>query len=150
MTVKDTLDQRERTYGDYAGVAAAAQYLKDIVHTYWSRCNPAQRESLDMICNKIARIVNGDPNYADSWHDIAGYATLAERACAALTTDDLAAKCPEIRVGHISGLGLDIFRASWVATDGREHVAYGDTSEQARERAEGFVRDAGERARLDP
>ena len=35
-----------------------------------------QAESLDMICNKIARIVCGDSNYIDSWHDISGYATL--------------------------------------------------------------------------
>jgi hypothetical protein len=31
---------------------------------------------LDMICHKIGRIINGDPDYADSWHDIAGYAQL--------------------------------------------------------------------------
>ena len=31
-----------------------------------------------MIANKIGRILNGDPNYPDSWHDIAGYATLIE------------------------------------------------------------------------
>ena len=35
--------------------------------------------ALDMICNKMARIVNGDPNYIDNWHDIAGYATLVEQ-----------------------------------------------------------------------
>jgi hypothetical protein len=29
-----------------------------------------------MILHKIARIVNGDSNYADSWHDIGGYAKL--------------------------------------------------------------------------
>jgi hypothetical protein len=29
-----------------------------------------------MICHKMARIMNGDPNYVDSWADIAGYATL--------------------------------------------------------------------------
>lgn len=29
-----------------------------------------------MIFHKIARILNGDPNYADSWVDIAGYAKL--------------------------------------------------------------------------
>ena len=32
-----------------------------------------------MITNKMARIVNGDPNYIDNWHDIAGYATLVEQ-----------------------------------------------------------------------
>jgi hypothetical protein len=35
-----------------------------------------QAEALDMICHKIGRIVNGDPDYADSWIDIAGYAKL--------------------------------------------------------------------------
>jgi hypothetical protein len=34
------------------------------------------RESLDMISNKIARIVNGNPSEPDHWIDIAGYATL--------------------------------------------------------------------------
>lgn len=29
-----------------------------------------------MIFNKVARILNGNPNYADSWVDIAGYAKL--------------------------------------------------------------------------
>jgi hypothetical protein len=39
-----------------------------------------QSEALEMIAHKIARILNGDPNYVDSWLDIAGYATLvAER-----------------------------------------------------------------------
>lgn len=38
--------------------------------------DPDQREALEMIAHKIARILNGDPNYADSWHDVAGYATL--------------------------------------------------------------------------
>jgi hypothetical protein len=37
---------------------------------------PDQQEALDMIFHKIGRIVNGDPDYADSWIDIAGYATL--------------------------------------------------------------------------
>lgn len=35
-----------------------------------------QYEALDMIAHKIARIINGDPDYADSWDDIAGYAKL--------------------------------------------------------------------------
>jgi hypothetical protein len=35
-----------------------------------------QANALHMICSKLARIANGDPNYADSWRDVAGYATL--------------------------------------------------------------------------
>lgn len=29
-----------------------------------------------MIVHKIGRILNGGPNYADSWHNIAGYAAM--------------------------------------------------------------------------
>jgi hypothetical protein len=35
-----------------------------------------QQEALHMIFHKLGRIANGDPNYADSWVDIAGYAKL--------------------------------------------------------------------------
>jgi len=45
----------------------------------WERLDPIHKESLEMNAHKIARILNGDPNYADSWHDIAGYATLVEQ-----------------------------------------------------------------------
>lgn len=37
---------------------------------------PDQKEALEMLAHKIGRILNGDPDYADSWDDIAGYATL--------------------------------------------------------------------------
>lgn len=39
---------------------------------------PPEGGWLEMIAHKIARILNGDPNYADNWHDIAGYATLID------------------------------------------------------------------------
>jgi hypothetical protein len=32
-----------------------------------------------MICVKLARIVNGDPDYPDNWADIIGYCTLVLR-----------------------------------------------------------------------
>ena len=35
-----------------------------------------QWEALEMIVHKMARIVNGNPDNADSWLDIAGYAML--------------------------------------------------------------------------
>ena len=33
---------------------------------------------LGTIADKIGRILSGDPNYADNWHDIQGYAKLVE------------------------------------------------------------------------
>jgi hypothetical protein len=35
-----------------------------------------QWEAMEMIAHKLARIINGDPDYHDNWADIAGYAKL--------------------------------------------------------------------------
>lgn len=54
-----------------------------------------------MIAHKIGRILNGDPNYADSWIDIAGYAKLvADRLekDSNVVVPDIAASFPHIRV----------------------------------------------------
>ena len=76
---KDTLTEREKTYGAFGDVAATAVALKNaLTDGVTSRdCSDVQREALSMIATKMARIVNGDPDYVDSWHDIAGYALLA-------------------------------------------------------------------------
>lgn len=82
MNIENTLQERETRYGEYMDVAIIAQSIKYAMQQSknWSELDPDQMESLDMIANKIGRILNGDPNYDDSWHDIAGYATLiAER-----------------------------------------------------------------------
>jgi|SRR5688572_53085 len=42
----------------------------------WQALAADQREALEMNAHKVARILNGDPDYSDSWRDIAGYATL--------------------------------------------------------------------------
>lgn len=78
MNIENTLQERETRYGEYMEVAAIAQNLKFVMQqtANWNSLEPDQMESLDMIANKIGRILNGDPNYDDSWHDIAGYATL--------------------------------------------------------------------------
>jgi hypothetical protein len=80
-TVDETLEQRGNNYGDYRDVAYAAQQLKKTLRysKSWHSMEPFMQESLDMICNKMSRIVNGNPYYDDSWHDIAGYATLVEK-----------------------------------------------------------------------
>ena len=80
MDVQTTLAQREHTHGDFAVNACASQCFKDIVGEYTCvDLTPVQKEALDNICQKMARIITGNPNHADSWHDIAGYATLAEK-----------------------------------------------------------------------
>jgi hypothetical protein len=74
MSTEKILDERGNQYGDWAQMASIAQSLKRIAIT--PRMSHTQRESMDLICTKIARIVCGNPNHIDSWIDIAGYATL--------------------------------------------------------------------------
>lgn len=74
-----TLTERGKRYGKFTGHAKVTQELKRVL---WNALADKpeladdQKEALDMICHKLGRIVNGDPNYADSWVDIAGYAKL--------------------------------------------------------------------------
>lgn len=95
------LTERGNRYGKFTGHAMITQILKAALSGYWSTARdmmdanqddaretrlalqekwrhlaPDQREALEMIAHKIGRILNGDPNYADSWADIAGYAKL--------------------------------------------------------------------------
>ena len=81
--IDSTLNERGARYGNYSDVASTTQQLMAIVEcgANYEHLNAEQKTSLFMICNKIARAVNGDPQYFDNYRDIAGYATLAERAC---------------------------------------------------------------------
>lgn len=76
--VSNMLEQRAQTYGPYKFQAVISQGIKDAIHKApgFARMSPYMQESLEMIANKIGRILNGDPTYADSWVDIAGYAQL--------------------------------------------------------------------------
>ena len=80
--VNEVLADREKGYGKFEDLATISQALKGAFRAWpnWERLMQDQREALDMIAVKIGRIMNGNPHYADSWVDIAGYATLvAER-----------------------------------------------------------------------
>lgn len=78
--VSKILGDREERYGAFIGQAEVAMKLKSVIkNSLASREKKLafdQLEAIDMICSKIGRIVNGDPNYSDSWIDIAGYAKL--------------------------------------------------------------------------
>jgi len=76
-----TLEIRGARYGSFETQGEIAQRLKEEMRLTdgWGNLSWSQKESLEMIVHKIGRILNGDPNYADSWHDIAGYATLIDK-----------------------------------------------------------------------
>lgn len=79
-TVSTTLAQRGSTHGKFADGAALTQTFKTIMRRAknWERLDPDQREALEMIAHKISRVLVGDPNFPDSWHDISGYAKLVD------------------------------------------------------------------------
>lgn len=75
-----TLAERGSRYGMFKDHANVSQDLKRCMRKHIGERNKHmeddQLEALEMIAHKIARIINGDPDYADSWVDIAGYAKL--------------------------------------------------------------------------
>lgn len=79
-TVDNILAERGSRYGVFQDHARITQNMKiEAQHILAKRqieLKPDQAEALDMIFHKIGRILNGDPDYADSWQDIAGYAQL--------------------------------------------------------------------------
>lgn len=77
--VDATLKERQSQYGCFEDVAFVTQGIIELMN----RCNyknmpQPHQMALYMIASKMARIVNGDFNHKDSWHDIQGYAKLIE------------------------------------------------------------------------
>jgi len=105
-SIDDTLAARATNYGDYAEGSRVGQNILNAMKdsTGWERLADDQKESLYMIAHKIRRIVNGNAEHYDSWHDIAGYAQLsatqvlrrAEWAKNAPTLDDITRNALEI------------------------------------------------------
>lgn len=83
MGIEDTLKERGGRYGDFTDHAGIAQAIQDIMRLSggWGRLTAVQKQALTVIADKQARILSGDPNYTDNWHDIQGYAKLAEDRC---------------------------------------------------------------------
>jgi Domain of unknown function (DUF6378) len=79
--IEVVLQERGNRYGDFKEHAAVTQSLKFAmtIGRNWPTLSNAKKEALEMIQHKIGRILNGDPNYRDSWTDIIGYARLIER-----------------------------------------------------------------------
>ena len=95
-SVAATLAQRGSRYGDFTDHARICQDLKEVMvgskkcmpdittqkelhyESGWNKLTPVQKQALEVIADKVARILSGDPNYDDNWHDIQGYAKLVE------------------------------------------------------------------------
>ena len=79
MEITKILEERTKDYGEFQDLAWLSQRLKRTLKYAGEKENalkPYQKEALEMILHKIARIINGDNTKKDTWNDIAGYAIL--------------------------------------------------------------------------
>ena len=77
--IKEVLADRGKKYGHFPDHARITQDIKRAMANSpnWRTLDDTKKEALDMVAHKIGRILNGDPEYDDSWIDIVGYTTLA-------------------------------------------------------------------------
>lgn len=78
VDIAATLLERGRRYGEFPEHARITQNIKRAMadSPNWPTLADDKKETLEMIAHKLGRILNGDPNYHDSWHDIIGYSKL--------------------------------------------------------------------------
>lgn len=76
--VSETLSDRGKTHGDFLMHSTLCQRLRLTMRSFRDPTiiSPDQLQALEAICDKVARIVCGDPNFIDHWLDIEGYARL--------------------------------------------------------------------------
>lgn len=81
MQIDNTLEERNNRYGDFKDHARITQNIKRAMvdSPNWANLPDEMQEALEMTAHKIGRILNGDPQYKDSWHDIIGYIRLVEK-----------------------------------------------------------------------
>ena len=84
MKTEEILNEREKTHGDFEKLCDLVGKFRELSLIYRREGQSAtQQIALEMIYIKLARIICGDPNHADHWDDIAGYAMLGngKKAC---------------------------------------------------------------------
>ena len=78
--IDKTLAERGSRYGSFKGHARITQNIKRAMvdSPNWATLSDDKKECLEMIAHKMGRILNGDPEYPDNFHDITGYSKLVE------------------------------------------------------------------------
>ena len=79
--------ERAKTHGDYYDVARYTALFKEVLDDAEDdrhkgglpSLTDTQRLSLDMIMNKVARILAGQSSLQEHWKDISGYAYIAHK-----------------------------------------------------------------------
>lgn len=100
---REILHSRGKKYGDYSRMANIAQGMKAQARSgaSWPAMPPHQRESIEMILLKIARMVEGDPNEQDNFDDILGYATLMKDRMANRAPGTMVKEPHDVPTGYV-------------------------------------------------
>ena len=82
--VNETLKERGKVYGDYKGGSEFRANVMELIADRYAKVNHGGMPAIHMvyvydIVNKLSRLAV-TPYHIDTWHDIAGYATLVEKA----------------------------------------------------------------------
>lgn len=82
--VNETLKERGKVYGDYKGGSEFRANVMELLVDRYAKVNHGGMPAIHMvyvydIVNKLSRLAV-TPYHIDTWHDIAGYATLVEEA----------------------------------------------------------------------
>lgn len=117
MDVTDTLQERGTRYGDFARHAAVADNLKRAMRNSpnWAGLSAVHTQALEVIADKIARVLTGDPNYADNFHDIGGYAKLVENYIESGFTTCLPPVQQSLPLGEYEDYPSDAMIDAWTA-----------------------------------
>lgn len=76
--IEEVLSERANRYGTFENHAEISQGLQEVLwdSPNWHKIPSDTRQAFIVICDKMARALNGDPEYDDNFVDIIGYATL--------------------------------------------------------------------------
>ncbi len=74
----EIITERGNRYGEFQHHALITQNIKKAMRCSpnWNSLADDQTECLEMLAHKMGRILNGDPDYLDSWDDLEGYVRL--------------------------------------------------------------------------
>jgi len=104
--ISKVLNERGARYGDFTHHAEVCQSIKNtlLFHRYskYGQLSADKKQALDVIADKIARILTGDPEYDDNWIDIQGYAKLAQER---LRKEAVCAPAPQAAAQPPYGVG---------------------------------------------
>ena len=79
--IQTIITDRAKTHGNFKDHAKISQNLKRAIRNEaaFNFLDDPKREALEMILNKVARIIAGNSKHKDHWDDIAGYAMLISK-----------------------------------------------------------------------